>query len=361
VRLNGRRWDRTWFTQADIARGGTLDFDLGPAPSSWGANGPPPSLTQGTAAPFPLTDAASLAEGEPSAHALFDDDSRTTATGRAVEFAFDRTRHLTYYTLTSGPSAGADPSAWIVKGTNDGRHWKVLDLRWNERFPWRSQTRPFALAHAADVNRVRIEFASWHGAATTLSEVELLSDKAVAPSPLAVRAEGGAGRAGDSVPVTATVVDSRTPPAAGTLTATGWTTQTVPYTPGTPVTLDVAIPPGTAPGSYPIRLVARSGTATARVETSVTVIGDTIAFTPGTDAETARSTTVAGDSPTTARTSPTGSRCPGAPRSRSSRSSSATSSWCRSRRTTRPGRRSCASRPRSTTSATTGRATSPST
>ncbi len=277
VRLNGRRLDRTWFSQRDIARGGTLDFDLGPTPSHWGADGPPPSLTTGAKAPYPLTDAAGLGDGEPSAHALFDDDSRTTASAHAVEFALDRTRHVSYYTLTSAPTAGADPSAWIVKGTSDGRHWKVLDLRWKQTFPWRSQTRPFALRHAADVNRVRIDFA---GKPATLGEVEILSDRAVPPSPLTMRADTAAGRAGDTVQVPVTVTDSRPHPPACTLTATGWTTQTGPCT-----SLDVTIPAGTAPGSYPLRLVARAGGATARVETSITVIGNTITFTPGTDAE----------------------------------------------------------------------------
>ena len=49
--------------------------------------------------------------------------------------------------------------------------------------------------------------------------------------------------------------------------------------------VNVAIPADAEPGSYPVRIVVRSGADIARVETGVTVIGNTIQFTPGTDAE----------------------------------------------------------------------------
>ena len=37
LRLNGRRYDRTYLRHEDIAHGGTLEFDMGPRPSRWGA------------------------------------------------------------------------------------------------------------------------------------------------------------------------------------------------------------------------------------------------------------------------------------------------------------------------------------
>ena len=49
--------------------------------------------------------------------------------------------------------------------------------------------------------------------------------------------------------------------------------------------MQVPIPTDAAPGSYPVELVAHAGDATARAEASITVYGDTITFTPGTDAE----------------------------------------------------------------------------
>jgi hypothetical protein len=45
------------------------------------------------------------------------------------------------------------------------------------------------------------------------------------------------------------------------------------------------VPAGTAEGSYPIRVLADSGTDTARATGSVLVIGNTIEFDPGSDAE----------------------------------------------------------------------------
>jgi hypothetical protein len=53
------------------------------------------------------------------------------------------------------------------------------------------------------------------------------------------------------------------------------------------VTLTAAVPAGTAAGSYPVRATATAGDEVARAAGSVRVVGDTIAFNPGTDAEAA--------------------------------------------------------------------------
>jgi len=52
------------------------------------------------------------------------------------------------YTLTSG-SAKGDPSDWRLQGSRDGTTWTTLDTRHGQTFPWRTQTRPFAVAHPA--------------------------------------------------------------------------------------------------------------------------------------------------------------------------------------------------------------------
>ena len=46
LKINGAPTDRTSFSQAEIARGGTLEFDMGPNPSRYGVKSPPPSLTK---------------------------------------------------------------------------------------------------------------------------------------------------------------------------------------------------------------------------------------------------------------------------------------------------------------------------
>ena len=51
----------------------------------------------------------------------------------------------------------ATRARWVVKGSNDGERWKVLDERSDETFPWRSQTRPFKLARPGNYAYYRIE------------------------------------------------------------------------------------------------------------------------------------------------------------------------------------------------------------
>lgn len=43
--LNGEKWNRCWFTHADIAKGGELVLEMGSEPSDWGRDCPPPSLS----------------------------------------------------------------------------------------------------------------------------------------------------------------------------------------------------------------------------------------------------------------------------------------------------------------------------
>ena len=43
--LNGKRWDKCWFSHEDIKNGGELVLKMGPNPSDWGRTNPPPSLS----------------------------------------------------------------------------------------------------------------------------------------------------------------------------------------------------------------------------------------------------------------------------------------------------------------------------
>jgi predicted alpha-1,2-mannosidase len=307
LRVNGARHDRAYLTQREIARGTRLDFTMGAQPSSWATapSAAPPSITKGDDAPFPLADAARLSDGDPAAsgavdaHALFDDSSGTQVTLQGmqpwVEFDLDRPRHVTYYTLTSRKDDGADPSGWIVKGSDDGKRWKVLDERSGERFRWRSQTRPFKLDKAAEYTRYRIEFTKPAGDPATLAEVEFLSDRPIPPSPLVARADGAVARAGDTVQVPVTVTNAGDQPLSGDVSATapsGWTVDpaSVPFGPvaagaSQTVRLSVTVPADATEGSYPVRVTARSASGNGRATADVQVIGNVIEFTPGTDAE----------------------------------------------------------------------------
>src|SRR5574341_389336 len=68
-----------------------------------------------------------------------------------------------------------DPTGWILKGSNDGQAWTVLDERHGEAFPWRRQTRSFKAARQGMFTFYRIEVTDNGGQpSTVLSEVELL-------------------------------------------------------------------------------------------------------------------------------------------------------------------------------------------
>lgn len=45
AKLNGKTWDKCWFSHKDIVNGGELIFEMGSTPSNWGVNTPPPSLS----------------------------------------------------------------------------------------------------------------------------------------------------------------------------------------------------------------------------------------------------------------------------------------------------------------------------
>jgi hypothetical protein len=45
ARLNGEPLEQAWFRHAQIVNGGTLELTMGPAPSAWGTQNPPPSMS----------------------------------------------------------------------------------------------------------------------------------------------------------------------------------------------------------------------------------------------------------------------------------------------------------------------------
>jgi predicted alpha-1,2-mannosidase len=309
MRLNGRAYDKAYLRDTDLARGGRIEFRMGPRPSTWATrrNSVPPSITKGNAVPRPLADVARPDQGEPAASggtdasALFDNTSGTQATltgkDRWAGFDFDAPRQVSFYTLTSSKdAASADPSAWTLEGSSDGHRWKVLDARSGERFAWRQQTRPFELKHPGTYAHYRVEFTKGGDSSTSLAEMELLTSRPIPVNPLSATATPASGRAGSTVPVQVTIANAGSGPVSGQVTAngpTGWTvapatTAFGPIAGGATqtVTLNVAIPAGAAAGGYPLKITASSSQGTARVTGSVQVIGDTIEFTPGTDAET---------------------------------------------------------------------------
>jgi len=167
LKVNGKRYDKTYLPHSLLAKGGVLEFDMGPKPSKWGT-GPdaaPPSLTTGDEVPRPLADVL------PNESALTDDDSTTEGAAKEVTYQAEAGEVVEYYTITSAKGTGQDPGKWVLRGSRDGENWTVIDERSNEKFTWRRQTRPFKVAKPGEYSHYRLEFVG----DGKVAEVELLA------------------------------------------------------------------------------------------------------------------------------------------------------------------------------------------
>ena len=184
LRVNGQPWNRLTLPHALLAQGATLDFTMGPQPSTWGSDEAalPPSLTT-HGQPHPLRDFTDDGQGEVSASpsipqlaALSDNDSSTVAVLPAVpvtiSWHFAQPREVAMLTLTSGASAAA-PSDWQLQASSDGQHWRTLDARRHERFAWPRQTRAFAVRAPGNYAYYRLRLEP-DGTKQALAEIELL-------------------------------------------------------------------------------------------------------------------------------------------------------------------------------------------
>jgi predicted alpha-1,2-mannosidase len=183
LKVNGKAYTSTSLPQDLLAKGGTLDFDMGPNPSTWGtgANDAPASITTGDAIPTPLHDLTGPGKGTASASdgsnvtAVFDNTSQTEAkaTGAIQYQLLSSTEAATHYTLTSPKGAG-DAKSWVLKGSFDGKTWAVADQRTDQTFQWRQQTKSFKVANPAHYTYYRLEVTATTGPAASLAEFELL-------------------------------------------------------------------------------------------------------------------------------------------------------------------------------------------
>ncbi|WP_399931298.1 GH92 family glycosyl hydrolase [Streptomyces kanamyceticus] len=168
LKVNGKAWTSTALPHKLIARGGVLEFDMGPKPSAWGSgkNAQPVSITQDDEVPSPRRD---VLKGD---GALFDDSSATAATSEpgAVELPVGKATKAVQYTLTSSTDRAKAPRGWVLEGSADGRTWKRLDERSGESFAWDQQTRVFTVARPGTYGHYRLV----PRGSATLAEVELL-------------------------------------------------------------------------------------------------------------------------------------------------------------------------------------------
>ncbi|MFE4420735.1 GH92 family glycosyl hydrolase [Streptomyces sp. NPDC056817] len=167
VRFNDKAWKSTSLPHSLLSKGGVLQFDMGPRPSSWGTgkDAAPVSITTGDKAPNPRAD---VLKGD---GALFDDTSSTEAAVTTVDLPVADPVKAVQYTLTSSADRTKAPAGWTLQASADGTTWKTVDQRSGESFAWGKQTRPFTIAAPGTYQKYRLVL----DGASTLAEVELLA------------------------------------------------------------------------------------------------------------------------------------------------------------------------------------------
>jgi len=292
LNVNGRRWDKTYLPHDVLSAGGVLDFTMGTRPSTWGTgrDAAPPSLTTGDAVAQPLAD-FTRAGGT----ALLDNDSRTKASLVDGRVTIPGGERATFYTLTSGSGdAALDPRDWVLEGSNDGERWNVLDQRAGQTFRWRHQIRPFKVDKPGTFAQYRLRVTSPGSA--ELAEIELLRPAPPDTAPLTATAESAVAAPGETVTVRVTVTNYAKVSVSGTVAASppsGWTVSPPsvafgPIAPGASATVafSVTVAAAATPGSYPVPFTVTSNVGSVRTAARITLIGDVVEFTPGTEAET---------------------------------------------------------------------------
>ncbi|SDK29363.1 GH92 family glycosyl hydrolase [Streptomyces indicus] len=168
LKVNGKAWNSTALPHSVVAKGGVLEFAMGPKPSKWGTgrSAAPVSITDDDKVPTPRDDVLK-GTGE-----LFDNSSATAATSASVDLPVPGKVKAVQYTLTSSSDKAKAPSGWVLQGSSDGSRWKDLDQRSAESFAWDRQTRVFTVDEPGAYAKYRLVFTGGEG---TLAEVELIS------------------------------------------------------------------------------------------------------------------------------------------------------------------------------------------
>ena len=184
--VDGKAWRKAWIPHATIANGATLEFTMGPKPSTWGSapEDALPSLTPAGQAPRTFADVigadARLSAGNEPAPAVADDDAGTALAleDAGVDIALASAAKPVFYTLTSGdrPIEGA---AWRLQARSGQGAWKTVDTREAEDFHWPQQTRPFRIASPGAYDQYRLRFGP--RSRVQLAEIELLKEHVPVP------------------------------------------------------------------------------------------------------------------------------------------------------------------------------------
>ncbi|RII17735.1 Glycosyl hydrolase family 92 [Streptomyces sp. YIM 130001] len=165
VKVNGKKWKSTALPHSVLAKGGTVEFDMGPKPSRWGTGkkDAPVSVTKDDKVPDPRDD---VLEGD---GALYDNTSETDAEVASVNLPVAEETKAVQYTLTSADRAEA-PDGWVLEASRNGDKWKTIDRRSGESFAWDHQTRAFTIDDPGKYKHYRLVPKK----ATKLAEIELI-------------------------------------------------------------------------------------------------------------------------------------------------------------------------------------------
>lgn len=207
MKIDGQPYNKLYIDQSQFHNGMTIEFEMSPTPTTFGtaAGSAPPSVTQGDgpektpdimmdltvagapAAAMPVATSTTNAAFAPDATDganLFNNDSANFATFGArtadIYYYFAKGAIINMYTITSSNTANADPTAWVLYGSNDGDAasptWVALDSRSGETFQWRRYTRPFALTNSTRYKYYRLSISDTVADNLSLAQFELLGD-----------------------------------------------------------------------------------------------------------------------------------------------------------------------------------------
>ncbi|MFI8292791.1 GH92 family glycosyl hydrolase [Streptomyces sp. NPDC085614] len=115
-----------------------------------------------------------------------------------IEFDLDAPVKVVTYALTSANDAAErDPRDWTLKGSADGKEWKVLDSREGQTFAKRFETRTFDFTNDTAYAHYRLEIAKNAGAGLTqLADVQFSNGDTSVPVPEEMRSQVDRGPGG---------------------------------------------------------------------------------------------------------------------------------------------------------------------
>ncbi|WP_142213167.1 GH92 family glycosyl hydrolase [Streptomyces sp. SLBN-118] len=118
-----------------------------------------------------------------------------------IEFDTDAPVKVVTYAMTSANDAAErDPRDWTLKGSADGKEWKVLDSREGQNFEKRFETRTYDIADGANATayaHYRLEITKNNGAGLTqLADVQFSNGDTSTPTPDDMRSQVDRGPSG---------------------------------------------------------------------------------------------------------------------------------------------------------------------